>query len=88
MVQYGKSRDKLIRIMCPYFGTGAILTIFQPEYIDGKWTIRHDITGSVTVRERNVNQNDWMEYLMWRSDGLPTNHPTFALVLYNHKIRN
>ena len=29
-----------------------------------------------------------MEYLMWRSDGLPTSHPTFALVLYNHKIRN
>ena len=66
----------------------AFPTIFQPEYIDGKWTIRHDITGSVTVRERNVNQNDWMIYLMWRSDGLPTSHPTFALVLYNHKVRN
>ena len=25
---------------------------------------------------------------MWRSDGLPTSHPTFALVLYNHKVRN
>ena len=30
---------------------------FQPEYIEGKLTIRHDITGSITVRERNVNQN-------------------------------
>ena len=28
--------------------------MFQPEYIEGKWTIRHDITGSITVRERNV----------------------------------
>ena len=56
--------------------------------IEGKWVIRHDITRSVTVRERNVNQNDWMEYLMWRSDGLPTNPPIFALVLYNHKVRN
>ena len=25
---------------------------------------------------------------MWRSDGLPTSHPTFALVLYNHTVRN
>ena len=25
---------------------------------------------------------------MWRSDSLPISHPTFALVLYNHKIHN
>ena len=25
---------------------------------------------------------------MWRLYCLPTNHPTFTLVLYNHKIRN
>ena len=29
-----------------------------------------------------------MEYLMWKSDGLPTSHPTFVLVHYNHKVRN
>ena len=63
-------------------------TISQPEYIEGKWTIRNDIAESITVRERNVNQNNWMEHLMWRSDGLPTSHPTFPLVLYNHKVRN
>ena len=66
----------------------AFPTIFQPQYIDCKWTIRYDITGSITIRERNVNQNNWMEHLMWRSDGLPTSHPTFPLVLYNHKVRN
>ena len=33
-------------------------TIFKPEYIEGKWIIRHDITESITVRERNINQND------------------------------
>ena len=33
-------------------------TIYQPEYIEGKWTIRHDIIGFISVRERNVNQND------------------------------
>ena len=27
-------------------------------------------------------------YVMWRSDGLLTSHPTFALVLYNHKVCN
>ena len=63
-------------------------TVFPPEYIDGKWIIRHDITGSVNIRDRNVKQKDWMEYLMWRSDGIPSSHPTFALVLYNHKVRN
>ena len=31
---------------------------FQPEYIEGKWNIIHDITGSITVRERNFDQND------------------------------
>ena len=35
-------------------------TIFQPEYIEGKRTIRHDITGSITIRQRNVNQNGWI----------------------------
>ena len=66
----------------------AFPTVFQSEYIEGKLTIRQYITGSITIRDRNVNQNDQMESLMWRSDGLLTSHPTFALVLYNHKIRN
>ena len=66
----------------------AFPTIFQPEYIEGKWNIVHDITRSITVREMNVNQNDWMGYLMWRSDGLPTSHPIFALIIYNHNVRN
>ena len=72
----------------PFSWARAFPTVFPPEYINGKWIIRHDITGSVSIRERNVNQNDWMEYLMWRSDGVPASHPTFSLVLYNHKIRN
>ena len=66
----------------------AFPTIFQSEYIEGKQTIRHDITRFITVRERNINQNNWMEYLMWRSDGLSTGHLTFVLVLYNHKVRD
>ena len=33
-------------------------TVFPPEYIDGKWIIRYDITGSVSIRDRNVKKND------------------------------
>ena len=39
----------------------AFLTVSPPAYIDGKWIIRYDITGSVSVRDRNVKQKDWME---------------------------
>ena len=28
----------------------------------GTWYMRHVITGSVTIRKRNINQNNWMEY--------------------------
>ena len=72
----------------PFAWSRAFPTVFPPEYIDGKWIIRHDITSSVFVRDRHIKQNNWMEYLMWRSDGIPSSHPTFALVLYNHKVRN
>ena len=32
----------------------AFPTVFPPKYIDGKWIIRYDITGSVSIRDRNV----------------------------------
>ena len=25
---------------------------------------------------------------MWRSDGIPASHPTFSIVLYNHKVNS
>ena len=62
--------------------------MFPPEYIDGKWIIRYGITGSVSIRDRHVKQKDWLEYLMWRSDGIPSCHPSFVLVLYNDKVLN
>ena len=62
--------------------------MFQPGYIDGKWIIRHGITGSGSIRDRNVKQKYWIKYLMWRSDNIHSSHPTFALVLYNHKVHN
>ena len=33
-----------------FVGVRAFPIIFQPEYIEGKWTIRHDITRSITIR--------------------------------------
>ena len=62
--------------------------MFPPKYSNGKWFIRNDITGSVYIKDRNVKQNDWMEYLIWISVEIPSSHPTFALVIYNHKVRN
>ena len=41
-----------------FIWTRAFPKCFQPEFIKGKWTIIHDITGSITVRERNVNRNN------------------------------
>ena len=55
-------------------------TVFPPEYIDGKWIIMYDITGSISIRDRNVKQIGWMEYLMCRSDEILSSRPTFALV--------
>ena len=47
----------------PKFSTArAFSTIVQPEYIEGKWTIRHNITRYITFQERSVNQDNWMEY--------------------------
>ena len=37
------------------------------------------------LEKKEVNHNHWYEYLMWRSDGQPAGHPTFSLVLFNHK---
>ena len=31
-------------------------TMFPPEYIDGKWIIRYDITDSLSIRDRNMKQ--------------------------------
>jgi hypothetical protein len=65
--------------------------LFIPTYtkVDNemKWVIFHDVTGVPFARERNVPMLRWYEYMMWRSDGRPTEHPTFSLVLYNHKTK-
>ena len=72
----------------------AFPTLFVPRYtsIDGsnekKWRIFHDPTGWDSPRDKPVDPNKWYEHQMWRSDGAPAAHPTFALVAYNHKMKN
>ena len=76
----------------PYAWSRAFPTVFIPEYriIDNewKWVICHDITGWLCVRENEIPTLLWYEHIIWRSDGIPAAHPTFSLVLYNHKVKN
>lgn len=46
----------------------------------------HDLTVSISSREINIKQNDWMEQLIWRSDGVHSSDPIFTLVIYKHKV--
>ena len=75
-----------------YAWARAFPTVFIPVYIQTdentwEWVILHDITGWKTARDKAITFSQWSQYLMWRSDGVPPSHPTFALVLRNHKIK-
>ena len=76
----------------PYAWARAFPTVFIPSYVEfnGKyqWMIFNDITGFPYPREKAASINKWYEHLMWRSDGIPASHPTFSIVLYNHKIKS
>ena len=69
----------------------AFPTIFIPTYLDGKWVILHDITGSFTMEgthDKHVGFKEWLTFMMFRSDGVPASHPTFSLVAHNHKMKD
>jgi hypothetical protein len=77
-----------------YAWARAFPSLFIPVYAFNRstgqmeWMIFHDITGWVATRDKSVNKIQWYEFMMWRSDGRPAGHPTFSLVLYNHKVKN
>lgn len=72
-----------------YAWARAFPTLFIPTWIEGEgWRIFHDITGWVSPRDKGINFNAWCEYLVWRSDGKIASHPTFSLVLGNHKMKD
>lgn len=75
----------------PYAWARAFPTVFIPTYVEVNgqlgWYIFHDITGWIGARDKPIKMTDWYQYMMWRSDGVPASHPTFSLVLYNHKVK-
>jgi hypothetical protein len=77
-----------------YAWARAFPSLFVPVYAFNhntsqmEWMIFHDITGWVATRDKSVNKIQWYEFLLWRSDGRPAGHPTFSLVLNNHKVKN
>lgn len=74
----------------PFAWARAFPTVFIPQYRNGRWIILHDITGCFDmdgVRDTTVDFNNWMNFMMFRSDGIPASHPTFSLVTHNHKMK-
>lgn len=79
----------------PYAWARAFPSLFIPVYIvknhvnnEYGWVIFHDITGWSGPCDKIVNRVQWYEHMMWRSDGnRPAPHPTFGLILYNHKVK-
>ena len=69
----------------------AFPTVFIPTFIQYqctcKWVILHDVTGYIGTRERLFYTKKWYEHTMSRSDGITASHPTFSLVIYNHKLK-
>ena len=61
-------------------------TIFSPFYANGYWVILGDITWWPEARDRTVLIKYWYEWLMFRSDGVTTCHPTFTLILQNQHM--
>ncbi len=80
-----------------YAWARAFPTLFIPEYVKTglhnngsekwEWMIYDDITGFSLGREKKVVPWKWMTHLMWRDDGRPAAHPTFAMALLNYKMK-
>ena len=70
----------------------AFPTVFTPNYIqvsknEWEWVILHDITGWRTHQDKGISFAKWREFMMCGSNSNPVSHPTFALLLGNHKIK-
>ena len=68
----------------PWAWANAFPTLFPPTYAKGEWRVCGDPFGVPLggLRQRIVTLSEWGKYCMWRSDGRPAEHPTFALVLH------
>lgn len=72
----------------PYAWTRAFPKIFRPTLMpDGVLAVQGDITKWFKHREAFAPSHQWHKWLMWRGDGAPAAHPTFALVVFNETQR-
>ena len=75
----------------PFSWSMAFPTVYIPSYVnfqgEWKWMIFQDISGSHFTREKKVTMKQWMHHQSWRSDGVPSAHPTWSIVLYSYKIQ-
>ena len=69
----------------------AFPSLFIPRYclINGTWGwhIFHDYKGWDKHRDKDVDFNSWLQLQIWRSDGEPAAHGTFALIAINIKMK-
>jgi hypothetical protein len=65
----------------PWAWAMSFPTLLPPTLVGGKWFTRGDPTACDTVRDQTPTLIEWGEYMMWRNDGAPPRHPTFALIL-------
>jgi hypothetical protein len=72
----------------PYAWAMAVPTLFRPSLVDGEWKVLGDQTEREQAVERGpVQLGEWAEWLMWRSDARPAEHPLFSLVLFHEITR-
>lgn len=66
----------------PWAWAMSFPTLFPPMLgIDGKWASAGDPTAFHTPRDFTPSLSEWGANMMWRNDGGPARHPTFALIL-------
>jgi hypothetical protein len=65
----------------PWAWSMSFPTLFPPTLVNGKWAIMGDPTAFMGDRDQSPTLKEWAQWMMWRSDGSPAKHSTFALIL-------
>jgi hypothetical protein len=65
----------------PWAWVMSFPTLFPPSIVNGKWMMLGDPTAFDGDRDQTPSLKEWAEWMMWRNDGSPAKHPTFALIL-------
>ena len=65
----------------PWAWAMSFPSLFPPSLHNGEWAIFGDPTAFHRERDQTPTLIEWGEWMMWRNDGGPAKHPTFALIL-------